>query len=685
MFYTSGELFDTSDFHITQRNRAAFITVLALILAIALPVAGNILPLEHSLGLWVVFTASILVPAVCLTVNLVLTRRFKKRADNLTYSETQDYILSHRERAEETARKKLALLRKLRRLTSCYSVILGLFGVACAISGGGLGILTAIFSVPFSFFLILATLSGLNFPILESFFDEVYTAASEKDYPELYKLAYEASEKIGCNRKIKIILIWQYTLEAMTFGKYDCIIIGMPLLNQLCREEFYAALLHEFAHLSDRNRADISEREYSMHLSHGTPHYLGAMTGLLYSYLDTAYIHEFNLYNFAAALSLENYSDRAMAIHGCKEAVASVWIKLFYYKMYAWENYKNRKHHFYASEKINPRDLYDRIDEFNSEIAKRSSDWEKMIDKEIISRTASHPTTKMRLEALGVRNYSVMPSVTEEKFEAECQKALSRLSEMVTKNNTEYYDYHRKHNYLDHIRLIEKWEREGKPLDPENYFHVIKAMREIRRNEEADNLCIRAIAELSEKEAAYAHLVHGYYLLREYKDEGIEHIYTCLKNNRSYLSKGLERIEEYCLITGNTKELERCRKKGREQIDNYNKIMRNTYDLKKKIKLVPESLPDGMLEEILNRLREIDTEKQVSRMFIARNNIDDEFRTMVVLTFKIDTNEQDRKRIMWQLHCYLDTSTDWPFALRRYEAVAKAKIDKVKGSLVYKG
>lgn len=685
MIRTPSDFYATEAFHNELILNARFITRLAVLSALASAVCGALSPLTPSPALYVIYAICCIIPVIFLILNIISQKLYLRKFDDMTVAETMDFLLAHREHADETAAKKLKLLKTQRGFCKAYAVTLGALGAAVGFLGGIIGLIGAIPSAVYSFYLLLSAFANIEFRASEAFYTDISSSITPMEYPELFSMARDAAGKLGCKKKVRIVLNPEYNMSVIQEKDFYCLFIGVPLLNHWNRDELYAALLHEFGHVMDENRADWAERNYVVRLSHGTPHFLGNLTAPIYRFFDAFYSVQFNLYSYASALKRESFSDCAMALYGDPQAAASVFIKLHCYNLFEWGKRSEDETPLYAPEEPNLDFDRERLDDFLSAIEKKGELWMSLIDRELLSRNASHPTTKMRLETLGVTEYELLPYKPEGRYADECRKATEFMNSIICERLCYDYRGKRQNNFLKYLSPIQKWESDGKPLNPVEYRDTVRNLRILGRKQEADELCIRAINELPHPANVYASFMHGLYLLRKLDPEGLRYAYHAIDYSTNYAPGGLPVIEEYCNIVGDREELEKCLEKAKLCVQKKNDVIKNIYNLaKKKEKLYPEDLPADLLEGIINYVKSID-EGKISRIYAAKKEIPGDVpHTIIVPIFKAGTEEEDIEKIMHLFHLYLDTATEWQFALRMYSEVAKAKIEDVKGSLIYK-
>ena len=507
----------------------------------------------------------------------------------------------------------------------------------------------------------------------------------EEEYPQIYGIAHRAADCLGVKGEIRICMDGSFSAGiAYRRDRYE-VWLGMTLLSVLSEEELYAVLLHEFSHAVQDEREGKAERLYFEWLNgERNPHFLSGMTRAMYGFPDTVYGLQYALYSYASSIMHEQEADCAMATHGDVSAAGMTLIKLKYGDLNEWEMTGRDRECAYAPEEPDERYLEKRIEQLHRAISHREPVWRALIGKEILSRSASHPTVKMRLEALGITDHTItLPNGTGA-FAEEYEKALQRVQRRTMEAVREdYADLRRKH-YLEPLERVQQWEEAGCPLAAETYADIHSDLRALGRNSEADSLCLRVLETFSDAACDYACFMHGCYLLTQFDDGGLAYIYRAMEGNSNYIEEGLSMIGDYCCMTGNQQELDTYRERAIELLQKDRDVYSQLNVLKKTDRLSADQLPEGMLEDILAHIRKVE-QGSIRAVYLVRKTIkDDFFASVFVIRFFEDTDDDLRSDVMHRIFCYLDTS-DWQFSLFEYDNVADAKPESIAGSCVYLG
>lgn len=671
------------------RRRGLMLLVYSYLLALATMIIGISIgkKLNDSYHIYLKWTLAIcsIIPILLIPMNILLKKLYVKKFERKKIGELQQYIVSHRDFAEKTSEQKLSFVKHWKHLTDAYSVIFSVFAIGIAFCAGIL--FDTDYSVPLCFvsaFFFLCTISRYRFSIPMVLFEEDKTYVTSDEYPRLYSLAKKAADTLQCSGEIKIAFLSNCNAGIAKIGSVYSVQLGVILLSVISEEELYNILLHEFSHMASYNNHSIKEGIYNNWICNGgNPHFLSGVTSLFFGYFDIVYYLQYNLYLYASSILNETAADQAMARYGNIDMATSSLLKLKYYDLFMWEKGTYDEKCLYAPEELEKKFLSNEIDSFKKAIKLRANDWNNMVDVEILSRNASHPTLKMRLASFGVTDYRILEGCDSDIYKKECAMALNHVEELIYQEQVEAYEENRKTLYLEPKSQIELWEAAGRPVVAEEYADINFALRQLGRAHEANELCDRAIAELSGAASCHAYFMKGCFLLHSYDESGIEYVYRAIENNANYIDEGLYFIGEFCCLTGKQDELDIYREKAlvlaQKEKDEYSQIG----TLSKHDCLSSEQLPDGMLDEILSFIRSADN-GFVQNIYLVRKTITDVFFTSAfIIQFDPQTKEETQNEILHKIFCHLDTCSNWQFSLFNYTDVANVKVENIHNSCVY--
>lgn len=625
----------------------------------------------------------ILLGIACFPFQMLMSRRFVNHLNNMNVADQQQYILKHREHAEQISHEKKVFIQNCRRLAKACSIFYFILGILIAYTGGVNYNETA--NTIFTFmsgFLVLCAFSRIQFPVPQVAFEEDETLLDSKEYPELYKLTRKAANTLNCNGEIKIFLTNDFNAGIAQIGDIYSIQLGVILINLLSKEELYTVLLHEFAHMNSERyiRKEFTYNDFIG--SGGNQHFLSNLVSSFYSYVDVMYAFHFSLYQYASSLLSESEADKLMAQHGDADYAASALLKTRYHDLYEWEEATYNKGNLFEDPYMHKNLIEKEIEETKEAYSLRSEYWYQLIQTEIISRSASHPTTKMRIDALGIKD----PVITESKdvlFQFECEKAAAYMSKLIYEKNVDNYEENRISFYLEPLEKVTHWKEHGKPVIPEEYADIVNSLRGLGRVDEALQLCDKAIAELTPEASAYARYIKGCFLLHSYDAAGLEYIYDAMANNSNFIEEGLDIIGSFCCLTGNQTELDNYRQRAVEIAQKHKDLYSELSILRPKDQLVSEALPVELHESILSYITSIENHN-IQNIYLVRKIIaEDFFSSVFIIQFQKNTSDKTKSVVMNKIFFFLDTCSNWQFSLYEYSEVANVKFEKIENACVY--
>ena len=667
---------------LAKRGIRLFVTSCAVCLILCIFGIG----IKSSGALIAVFLAACILPLILIAGSLLLYEQKQKGLEAYTAAQRQELFLAQRREVERTEKDALTKLKKLRRVITGVSVLL--ICLAAVISLLSKSVLNSVSACGYLYAacLMCGGLCRLFIGMPSKALDKDEAFVTREDYPRVYALAQKASEEMGCKGDIRIAFIAENNIGVARIDDVISLQIGIYLLNILDEQELYSILLHEFSHVA--SESGNKEEAYGRRLQSGTPQFfLSGLIDLIYRYPDFLYALQFVLYSYAVSVTREAEADKAMLKCGDKRIAASALIKVYYLDRSDWEDGSRDIESIWASEQPAESITARNLANYLSDIETRGEFWSSLIPKEIMARSATHPTLKMRLDSFDVHSYLPVALSSCAEYKEEVKKALHHYDEKALEYIRPKYAELRKRYYLDNIEKVSEWEQQGRPLTAEGYRSIVEALRSLGRFSEAEALCDRAIAELPSASSAFAAFTKAGVLLHRYDPEGIELMYKAVESNSNYIDQGLAQVGEFCCITGNEAELERYRQKALElaqkQIDEYDQMD----TIKKTDRLSTEHLPDGKLEEILAYIASIDEGEEIKKIYLVRKTITGSFFTSVFIIEFRDKGETDKQcDIMDKVFNLLDTDeNDWQYSLFESEDVRQAMpaVMAVEGSLVY--
>ncbi len=654
------------------------------------------LPPEIAFALSVTAGVCLGILVVGVIVNLIISALYTKRIKNMSrvVSEMNTFITSKRDDVESTVK---VYLKKLTRtimisdaLCALYLVCNLVFTISLMIVSPGYNYLFVVM-----FWINLAVLLRIrltsNKPEPEQISD-IEIRAKRDEYPTLYAIADKAADKFGIKNKPKIYIVGgDFNVSILDVRDEYMLIVGGMALLLFSDKELYNVFLHEFGHVCDKNRKEKKIRKYSLFLDKEYTVF-HSWVSLFFSMFNYIFSFDYMVYDYAVSVRNEKNADEYMAKYGDKEIAASALLKLKYHDLYNWEcgSYDDSDFNIFESESMDSLKkeyiIKYSVQLFKERLEVRENFWRELVDKEILARNASHPTTAMRLETLGVSDCKLVWERSDE-YDEEVEKAVGILQQLVCDDIEKTgYDKIRESNYLRPQREINEWEEKGEPLIADRYSDIISDLCALSRYTKAAQLAKRAVDELPAASSAYGLFYYGQYLLRCYSSEGLDYLYRAFGENRNSIEQGLGMIGQFCCITGLQDELDTYREKAmtlaQEEVDWAGEVSL----LNPKDKLSSEYLEGNMMNELKELLANLD-DGSIYQVYIVRKHITESFTcSPVIVRFRKDAKYESANEIMHRIFQYLDTvPNDWQFSLFEYDSVKNVPFKKVKDSLIYTG
>ncbi len=499
---------------------------------------------------------------------------------------------------------------------------------------------------------------------------------SEEEYPRLYSVVRRAARRLGVKGDIYIKFFTDTTAAILEEGSATYIFLGPIALGYLTEDELYEVLLHEFAHIKQKNKAEKRNTAVLEYFNaNSLPLSIFRLAGAMYSY-------EFMIYDIYASVLVEEKADRAMSEYGDAETAANALAKIEFYSLF----YQEENMHmgsFYESEEC-PSGVGRRIvDTFFEVLPQREEFWRKIIENEIQPLSASHPILRNRLQTVGAESYSLVFPETEGEYRAECNKVISNIDAEIYENAVKRYAEERKESYLDPLDTVEEWEKNGRAYNVENFRNIISALSSLRRYDDMIELCDRIIESEQGGMVFYAKFIRGNYRLDNYDDRGIDDLYDST-NNSNYLEDAVNRIGIYCCRMGLREQLEDYRNRvsdfAQKDVDE-----QGVNNLTVNDRLTEDT---ALSKELFDRNRDYILsvgEGMIERIYLVRKQVTKTLSSSVyVIEFTEGAADEQQYSIIDKIFVFLDsTPEDWQYGLFYYDKTTAPAVKKVKGSCIY--
>ncbi len=609
----------------------------------------------------------------------------KKANQNVLVREEQEKHIRHKELALQDLAKAKKKNVKWRRINSAYAFVLFVLAnfIMLLLGVCRLWYLSILFIVPIFFLVVLVALQRL-LPLYKKY--DYKDFASKTDYPLIYSVASKAAKTVGVDGEIKIVFTADCNAGIAKQGGVNALQLGVVLLDVLTEDELFQILLHEFGHMSKEGQVGKKEHYLQMKIEtlRGIENRSRILIGSLFGLLDAIFIKEFFFYRITASQALEQLADNVERKHGTPQSAVNALAKINYYHLFTNElDFATEP--FYAAEKPRTDVATTNIRRFRKALSEKSDFWKQIMLNAIQPRNATHPIFRLRMESMGITDFTVTLPDEASDYRKECKNAAVVSDKMIYDHNVEHYAELRKEHYLRYVDVINSWEHKGKPITDESSRSIIEALLNLQRFDEAEALCDDIIANNKNRAAtAYSRFTKGMIRLKRYDKEGIALIYEAIDINSNYVNEGIEAIGEFCCKMGLQRELDEYREKAvtlaQSQIDEHSKLN----ELLPTDNLVEDDIDKEMLESILKYFESIN-EDSISRIYLVKKVINESFfGSCFIIRFKDGTPRAVFMRIMDKIFNHLDThESERQFSLFVYGHNYAELINRVKGSCVW--
>lgn len=366
---------------------------------------------------------ALVLPPALLVIGIYQKKCYQKKWDQGTFAKERQFLIEQRSKAQDVTEQQLKVLPKIRKSADNRARLLIACSVIGAISAGIIG--NAVVYIIVAIYMEMG-LSRLCFRKESDPFILGDNDLSKEKYPYLYQMAERARDALHCSGDIVITVTGECNIGIKKVAGYYNIELGVMLAGIESEDELFAMFLHEFAHMKEEEQDGSGiEYEYRNWLLYGmVESNLQAITEWMFLYQDTRYQCEFELYEYASSLMKELKADQSMA--SVRRAAASGLLKLFYFDVFSWEEQGNNFDPLYAPKQLSSHFVTEQIHYWQQQLSKREIDWRNLMEHELPAQSDSHPTTKMRLDALWITSYQLVKDTSCDAYRKE-QKAVCEL------------------------------------------------------------------------------------------------------------------------------------------------------------------------------------------------------------------------------------------------------------------
>ena len=615
-----------------------------------------------------------------------------KKAQKAGYAERQKKWLSLRENREKESRRLLRKLICIHAAEDLYGILL----LACAAIIAMFPIVNTKMiyldiAILFAYMLLSGLLFGAAFSQLI-----LMTGRRKPERPELkvkkegcpllYALAEKAARECGFHGNISIGIVRNNNVNISRVKGGVILNIDLIILSILTENELYSILLHEFTHMHER--AYFREGFYAGRISAVREDSIfDGFDKLLFIPLDSLYLRTFSSWRYASDLDMEFAADDGAKTAGVED-FAFALMKIFFLDAYYFEKSEEDGPNFYAKETLTDfGGCFQTLADIKTAFTERAPFWRELIDREIVSRTTTHPTTKQRLEHLGADvpqgGFSYPDGAHGEEVESLLKSYDGIIFRNLAANNT--YARLRRDNYTVHAERIAAWEQEGEPVTADNYSDIMDSLNKLGQKKRTAEFCSRVIDMLPETRTASAYLRRGVWRLSHYDDGGIEDLYETIRQEPRFSGLALDIIGGYCCRMGLREELDSYREKAALLAENYGTglAVAGVFNRKMIRRLTANDLPEELVQSILNCVA---ADKEIEDIYLVRQKLTENLCChILIIHFDLFSPDQIQKEILHKLNKYVLTIQNRMFFVRDasdLEPWMTMRIEKIRGAKI---
>ncbi len=619
---------------------------------------------------------------VILAINIIYGIITKSKLQKMRVAEVNEMMLQRKQSINDNFKLATSRLRRTAIFCKIYVAFITVFMHATALFIGA-----SSDTFPRMVLLIIFMTGGVYIRLFGAIIDKPIINPKDflpkDEFAELYSVAEEAMKHAGVEGKIFISTDNSLNAAISKQGNIHLLLLGAIMIGSLSREELFNVLLHEFAHHSPKYTPKSTYGFFNRFIEHETDG--STITDIIISLPMMKYGMEFSLYTLLSSEYIEAMADKITRDHGDPKSFASAIAKCNFYDMYGKVLYKYQSTPLFEHETPAENIATLNLESFKASVRENKEKWLAILEKGIQPRNASHPIYRLRRDAVGVcaEDVNISFDFEGDSLEGERKKIFEHVNKEIAESLKQDYDELRKANYLAPLEIIDKWQKSEVKYSSAELIPVIDALAGLLRNDEAEALCDKIIAEETNAFAtAYPKFFKGYMLLLRDDDTGIDILYEAIELNSNLFEMSIELIGEYVCSHGMQKELDEYRQKAtllaQKQIDEDDKAnVLTTTD-----KIIADDMDETTLKAHIDFITSVSD--RIHAVYLVRKVISETFYSRVFLIeFEKETPPEKIDEAMNKIFRYLDTLDDEQYSLFLYGKQYKSIVSKVKGSLKY--
>lgn len=450
---------------------------------------------------------------------------------------------------------------------------------------------------------------------------------------ELFRLINEVRAETKAGRIYRVLLTDEYNASVAQipllgiFGVYrNYLIIGIPLMMALSREEFKGVLAHEFGHISKshgkfgnwvyriretwfRLRDEIEEGE--------------GRGAFIFKWFFNWYIPVFSRYTFNLArleeFEADKFSRDSVGIGTAGDALISIAVKGIYLDEEFWPMIYDKASHIVSP----PENLYFEMEDFlvNKMNQGDTQKFYKRVLEYKSSEYDTHPAIEERLSAIGYNSEytnKIYINSARELLEDSFEELCNIFSTMWRENNRESWKERYSFVVDGSKRLIELGniikERE---LTIEEQWEICYTTEAVYGDKKAMPLYL----DFLEKHPNFfpANYAAGRLLLKDNNPEGIKLIEKAMDGDSEYIMEGTKLIHDYYFFKGEVEEAGKYYMKALE----FSEILDMSHKERNLLEFNAEYLPHQLdADEIKELVIQLSSYSEIKEAYLVRKKVE---------------------------------------------------------------
>ena len=453
---------------------------------------------------------------------------------------------------------------------------------------------------------------------------------SRNQFSQIYKLIDQAAKIAGNKRPVCAYVSFNETCVSVEGGT---VWIGLGLYSTfiLTKAELYSVLLHEFAHVKNKD-VKLSAKWASLNnLFTYEGSYLMRPGCLLLRALGFKVVKEYYFYNAISSRYKENLADAAVKKCGNSVDFINATAKVNQLELFSCGSHPELLAEAFGKDK-GPQDFPGIfLKHFLAEREKSAPVWDTILRQELPARIDSHPTFRQRMEKMEVYEYE-WHEESDEAYRKELKPLFTVFEQTFARNGSDsaniiYAEYLEN---KDTVEVYEKALSENSPISDDLRREAAAAYVDFDLKK-AEELLYEVLQ--SEPDNAFICLTLGKLLLGRYDEAGFALLYRAIENNCVFVQHALEFIGFYALHMGNEKTVEDLRARQVDIIQNASDRQKALYCLKSSDILSPNDLPKEKLKTIYNRIIKL-CDGSLDNVYTIKKTIGGEAFYLFLLEFK---------------------------------------------------